>query len=555
MTPRHRRQGLSYFWLALLVLLIAVLGVGTYVLYLGISTSLQAEENLHATLFTIRLVEQFVHEKERWPSGWDELEGLPFPNSAPSPLSGELSVVRIGGQHGYEWPGQADHLKRRVLIDFQPDLKAVAIQNPMEFTAIKPIGSYCEYRDYGFVQSLQLTLTLTMADNGAGLQEILKQACACAAASGEPGYGLLLEIAVAQAKAGDSAAAINTLDRCLDDARHIKDRRDRRWFLARLAEVRAEAGDVAGALRTVRDIDLADTNAYAQSLVALAQAKAGQIKAAMETADAIDPKEHRAFARAFIAIAQAEVGDFDAGIRTAKSLDTLASSNEPNRKLILADRDFALKEIAVAQAKAGRMKESAATVGMIGNAAVATRASSEIAALRGEKSPDATPRESKEAGPYQKAVALREIAVAQAKTDPAKAAATFQEALQAAAAIAIGGGTDVIAIREVARAQAKTGDIVAAAKTFQQARQAAMRYKDESYIAHLLQGIASDQAEGGDAAGVLAWARALTSPIQRGNALLGVASGMLRRAKASGAILHKRQQGVPPGGAGGGKGP
>ena len=128
--------------------------------YDGVSLSLRAEENLHATLFAIRLVEQFVHDKGRWPASWDELEGLQFPNSAPSPLNGERSVLRIGGQHGYEWPGQAEHLKECVTIEFQIDHEFVARQDPMEFTVIKPIGPYYEYRGYGFVQSLQRTLKM-----------------------------------------------------------------------------------------------------------------------------------------------------------------------------------------------------------------------------------------------------------------------------------------------------------------------------------------------------------------------------------------------------------
>ena len=154
----NRRSWFRYIGLSLLVLLLVALGVGGWMIYLGVSVSLQAEENLHATLFTVRLVEQFVHDRGRWPASWNELEQLPFPSDAPSPLNGQTSVVYIGGQHGYDWPGQAEHLKKCVAIDFQVDPKAVVNQEPMQFTAIKPIGPYYEYRDYGFVQSLQQTL-------------------------------------------------------------------------------------------------------------------------------------------------------------------------------------------------------------------------------------------------------------------------------------------------------------------------------------------------------------------------------------------------------------
>jgi hypothetical protein len=154
----YHRLWLRYLGRSLLFLLITTVGIGGWMIYIGISTSLQAEENLHATMFAIRLVEQFVHDIGRWPTSWDELEHLPFSSTAPSPRNGKTSAVYIGGQHGYTWPGQAEHLKECVAIDFHIDQKIVASQNPMEFTAIKPIGPYYEYRHYGFVQSLQQTL-------------------------------------------------------------------------------------------------------------------------------------------------------------------------------------------------------------------------------------------------------------------------------------------------------------------------------------------------------------------------------------------------------------
>jgi hypothetical protein len=141
-------------WTALAVVFAAIC-LGAAMAYIGISTSLQAEENLHSTIFVIRLVEQFVAEQKRWPRSWEELESLPFSSDAPRPGNGQLSVIRIGGQHGYEWPATSKDLQRRVSIDFDADQEKVAGQDPMNFSAIKPIGPYYEYRDYGFVQSLQ----------------------------------------------------------------------------------------------------------------------------------------------------------------------------------------------------------------------------------------------------------------------------------------------------------------------------------------------------------------------------------------------------------------
>jgi hypothetical protein len=153
-----RRSWTRIIGWAAVAILVAATCVGGSMAYLGISASLRAEENLHSTTFVIRLVEQFVAEQKRWPQSWQELESLPFSSEAPRPGNGELSVVRIGGQHGYEWPAASKDLQRRVAIDFGVDPMKVAEQDPMSFTAIKPIGPYYEYRHYGFVQSLQETI-------------------------------------------------------------------------------------------------------------------------------------------------------------------------------------------------------------------------------------------------------------------------------------------------------------------------------------------------------------------------------------------------------------
>jgi hypothetical protein len=61
-------------------------------------------------------------------------------------------------QHGYEWPTASKKLQKRVHIDFEVDLQTVTEQDPMTFTAIKPVGPCYAYGDYGFVQSLQETI-------------------------------------------------------------------------------------------------------------------------------------------------------------------------------------------------------------------------------------------------------------------------------------------------------------------------------------------------------------------------------------------------------------
>jgi hypothetical protein len=131
-------------------------------IYEGVTNSLRAEENLHATLFTIRLVEQFVAEHRRWPASWSELEELNVPVDAPQPANRELAVVRIGGSHGYRWPDASPHLQQCVAVDFHADPGSIAREDPSDFRAIKPIGPYFPYLKYGFVESLQETIAAAM---------------------------------------------------------------------------------------------------------------------------------------------------------------------------------------------------------------------------------------------------------------------------------------------------------------------------------------------------------------------------------------------------------
>jgi hypothetical protein len=152
-------------WVAISTVLTAI-GIVAAMVILGVSSSIRAEKNLHSTIFVIRLVEQFVAEERRWPRSWAELESVSFPSDAPRPGNGELSVIMIGGQHGYEWPAASKDLQSRVAIDFSADPAALARQDPMSFAAIKPIGPYYEYRDYGFVQSLQQTILQLKAEPG-----------------------------------------------------------------------------------------------------------------------------------------------------------------------------------------------------------------------------------------------------------------------------------------------------------------------------------------------------------------------------------------------------
>ncbi len=136
---------------ALAALVLAAVGVGGWTVYRCVAVSLQAERKLHAARFAVRLVERFVAEKGRWPRSWGELEQLPF--------DGDL--------FGRGWPAASPEIQRRVVIDFAADPAEVARQDPLAFTAVKPVGPHYEYRDYGDVVHLQATIRQSVkgADN------------------------------------------------------------------------------------------------------------------------------------------------------------------------------------------------------------------------------------------------------------------------------------------------------------------------------------------------------------------------------------------------------
>jgi hypothetical protein len=123
-------------------LMIAVSGSGIWLICQGVSASLQAESNLHYSLFALQLVERFVIREARWPRSWAELEGVDMRD----------------GPLGPEWAKTFAEVQRRIIIDFGANPQDVARQDRMAFTAIRPKGPYYEYRDYGYVDSLQAAI-------------------------------------------------------------------------------------------------------------------------------------------------------------------------------------------------------------------------------------------------------------------------------------------------------------------------------------------------------------------------------------------------------------
>jgi hypothetical protein len=107
-------------------------------LYQGVSASLHAERGLHASLLTVQLLEDYVvrHDGE-WPHSWTDLEGLPPRQWA-----------------WYEWPKDSREVQRFVAVDFSADPRRLAMEGIEEFDAVRPIGPFYPFKDYGSVESL-----------------------------------------------------------------------------------------------------------------------------------------------------------------------------------------------------------------------------------------------------------------------------------------------------------------------------------------------------------------------------------------------------------------
>jgi hypothetical protein len=136
--------------LSIASLVAGVVAVGVCA-YLGISTSLHAENALHAVLSTIKTVNQFVAAEHRWPKSWDELQ----------PYREKVS------EDEDSWEVESSRLKKYVGIDFNADLDEIASQTPERFKAVYPTGACYPYTDYGILQKLLETVKqVTERDTG-----------------------------------------------------------------------------------------------------------------------------------------------------------------------------------------------------------------------------------------------------------------------------------------------------------------------------------------------------------------------------------------------------
>src|SRR5262249_60061231 len=142
----------------------------------------------------------------------------------------------------------------------------------------------------------------------------------------------LEEIALAQAQAGDRAAALKSLAEALrlNDAT-LADEPSKNQARAQIAVKRAKAGDIEGALPAAAGLRVDPKSGYhdkgyALRHIAAEQAKRRDVSGALQTAQSIKDGRVRVEALTGIAEAQAEGGDREAGQKALADAQRVAEA-------------------------------------------------------------------------------------------------------------------------------------------------------------------------------------------------------------------------------------
>lgn len=263
------------------------------------------------------------------------------------------------------------------------------------------------------------------------------------------------------------------------------------WFLIKVCAAREAAGDLAGAQRDFK-------KAYA----ILGEEENGDVR--------------------WYAYALSRFGDIEEPLRKLR------------KKTSQEDRDAVLLDFVTGLAAAGKYERATALSGEIKDGTKRVESLHKIAQVQ-EKAGD-------------KAGALRTLAIVQTIEDFGyadllaiarqlhrlgernRARFRVQQALDAARATPIGGGTDVIRLSEVALAQADLGNSAAALQTFRSAGEAALKYPDVAYQAQLIaEYVARPQAKLFGATEISKWIIESRDPFIRGMGRVAIAQGLLDR--------------------------
>ena len=130
-----------------IIVLFAMIG-GTALLAKAAYVAIQAEEALHATLYTVELVRKYVDlHKGEWPQSWVDLETVPSPGPR------------------FQWPESSPTLQKYVVVNFDADPLQIAKQSEDEFDAIRPAVPSYSFKKYGTVNRLIKSLSKHTSKN------------------------------------------------------------------------------------------------------------------------------------------------------------------------------------------------------------------------------------------------------------------------------------------------------------------------------------------------------------------------------------------------------
>jgi tetratricopeptide (TPR) repeat protein len=353
-----------------------------------------------------------------------------------------------------------------------------------ESTGLKVSLSEQQQRDY----KNMVLRGIASARAAAGDVEGIRRAESAAILSGDIANKFLREIARAQVKSGDVAAAEKSFAeyfRSMPDSGTSTDPAS--LASASVAAAQLEFGDLVGVLASAARVRDGAAQATILAGAAKAQAEHGDratatatIARALAAAQAYRDLYGYDKSRAFLEIAKAQsaLGDFRGAQDTARQISDGFTKTQ------------AFTAIAIAQARAGDVPGAMQTANSIVNDAAATNHED----------------------------AIKEIAVAQAD------AGNITGARATLAQLPAGYDTNTVTAA-IAIAQAHAGDYKTALATSDQLPESDRRAWSLRIFA--VRGIARVQTEAGDAAGAKEWIATLNAPALETSGLLGVAEGLV----------------------------
>jgi tetratricopeptide (TPR) repeat protein len=272
----------------------------------------------------------------------------------------------------------------------------------------------------------------------------------------------LAQVAVAHSAGGNGRAARTLLAQALQPERKQAQGSEHLEALQEIAKAQAVAGDRHGAVRTLSVARPLADRLGKEWHVALDLARLGEFDAGLEIGRA-GRQSGRNYALQEIAAAQARAGDFTAALRTAAEL----TEDYPH--------DHALREVQSAQIRAGRFAEAVKVAEQ----------------FRGD---------------WDRVWALRDIAEAQLKAGQhADGQRTFQAAVEVARGhrtvqerrVSLGGAKRVTLLVMTGQCQARLGEVLGAQRAFDLALELAQGMDDTSDQVKAMVEVAAAQREAG----------------------------------------------------------